>query len=81
MPSATLTSKGQITLPKPVRERLHLEPGDRVDFVVDAEGEIRVRASHTDVRALRGLLQRPGRKAVSIEEMAAAVAGAGGRRS
>lgn len=80
MPSATLTSKGQITLPKPVRERLHLKAGDRVDFVIDAEGEIRVRTSRGDVRDLKGLLHRPGRKPVTLEEMDAAVARGVARR-
>jgi AbrB family looped-hinge helix DNA binding protein len=80
MPTSTLTTKGQITLPKQVREKLHLQPGDRVDFVVEADGEIRVRASRTDVRELKGLLHQPGRKSVSLEEMAAAVARAASRR-
>jgi antitoxin PrlF len=73
MPSATLTSKGQITLPKPVRERLHLRPGDRVEFVIDSEGEIRVRSRTGDVRDLKGLLHRPGRKPVTLGQMEAAV--------
>ena len=80
MPSATLTSKGQITLPKPVRERLQLSAGDRVEFVIDAEGEIRVRTSRGDVRDLKGLLHRAGRKPVTLEEMDAAVARGAARR-
>ena len=80
MPSATLTSKGQITLPKPVRERLHLKPGDRVEFVIDAEGEIRVKTSGGDVRDLKGLLHRPGRRAVTLDEMDAAIRRAAARR-
>ena len=80
MPSATLTSKGQITLPKPVRDRLNLRPGDRVDFVIDEEGEIRVRTSRHDVRDLKGLLHRRGRKPVTLEQMDAAVARGAVRR-
>jgi AbrB family looped-hinge helix DNA binding protein len=80
MPSATLTSKGQITLPKPVRERLHLQPGDRVDFVIDSDGEIRVRTSRGDVRDLKGLLHRKGRKPVTLDEMDTAVARGAARR-
>jgi len=80
MPTATLTSKGQITLPKQVRERLRLRPGDRVDFLLDPQGEIRVRASRSDVRELKGLLHRAGRKAVSLEEMEAAVSRGAARR-
>lgn len=80
MPSAKLTSKGQLTLPKPVRDRLHLRPGDRVDFVISSDGEIRVRTSRGDVRDLKGLLHRPGRKPVTVEEMDAAIARAAARR-
>lgn len=80
MPSAKLTSKGQITLPKPVREKLHLRPGDRVDFVIDGTGEIRVRTSRGDVRDLKGLLHRPGRKPVTLEQMDAAVARGAARK-
>ena len=69
MPTATLTSKGQITLPKTVREHLRVRTGDAVDFVISADGEIRVRAGSADVAALRGFLYRPGRRAVSVERM------------
>ncbi len=72
MPTATLTSKGQITLPKAVRERLRLQTGDAVEFVV-GDDEIRVRAGHVDVSELQGLLRRPGRKAVSLDDMDAAI--------
>ena len=69
MPTATLTSKGQITLPKDVRQQLRVHTGDTVEFLIGADGEIRVRAGSVDVSALRGLLHRPGRRAVSIEGM------------
>jgi antitoxin PrlF len=69
MPTATLTSKGQITLPKDVRQQLRVHTGDTVEFLIGADGEIRVRAGSADVSALRGLLHRPGRRAVSIERM------------
>jgi AbrB family looped-hinge helix DNA binding protein len=73
MPTATLTSKGQLTLPKRVRDALGLKPGDQVDFVLDASGEVRVRPGAHDVRELRGLLHRAGRPAVSVERMEQAV--------
>lgn len=69
MPTATLTSKGQITLPKKIREHLRVHAGDAVDFVISADGEIRVRAGSVDVASLRGLLHRPGRRPVSVERM------------
>ena len=73
MPTATLTSKGQITLPKKVREQLRVQTGDAVDFVIGADGEIRVRAGSVDVSELRGLLHRPGRRPVSVEQMNKAI--------
>lgn len=69
MPTATLTSKGQITLPKDVRQQLRVHTGDTVEFLIGADGEIRVRAGSVDVSALRGLLRRPGQRAVSTERM------------
>ena len=73
MPSATLTSKGQLTLPKAIRDRLRVGPGDTIDFVLDEDGDVRVRAGHVDARELRGLLHREGRKAVSVEAMDEAI--------
>ena len=40
---STVTSKGQITLPKPLRDRLGLQPGAQVDFVLNANGEVVLR--------------------------------------
>ena len=37
MPSSTLTSKGQTTLPKEIREQLHLQPGDRIEYVIEGK--------------------------------------------
>ena len=70
---ATLTSKGQITLPKAIRELLRLDTGDTVDFIVAENGDVQVRAGRYDVRDLRGLLRKPGRKPVSLEAMDAAI--------
>ena len=73
MPAATLTSKGQLTLPKRIRELLKLETGDIVEFIVAPDGRIEVRAGTYDVGELRGLLKRSGRKTVSLKEMDAAI--------
>ena len=35
---ATITTKGQVTVPKPIRDKLRLRPGDRIDFVLDDVG-------------------------------------------
>ena len=79
MPAATLTSKGQLTLPKAIRDQLRVQPGDTVDFVVDDDGEIYVRAGRIDVGELRGMLRRPGRKAVTLGEMDDTIRTARGR--
>jgi len=73
MPTATLTSKGQITLPKQVRELLRVSTGDTVEFVIGPDSEVRVRAGDVDVSDLKGLLHRPGRRPVSLDQMDAAI--------
>jgi AbrB family looped-hinge helix DNA binding protein len=73
MPTATVTSKGQITLPKAVRELLRVDAGDRVDFVINEQGDVVVRAVSLDVRELKGLLKRSRKGAVSVEAMNAAI--------
>jgi antitoxin PrlF len=73
MPTATLTSKGQITLPKQVREHLHVSEGDRVEFVLGAGGEVQVRPVTGSVRELFGCVHRPGIRPPTIEEMEGAL--------
>jgi antitoxin PrlF len=74
MPSATLTSKGQITIPKAVRDRLGLEAGDQIEFVFEAPGDrVVLRPGNRDPAGLRGLLHAPGRRPVSLREMDEAI--------
>jgi antitoxin PrlF len=73
MRHSTLTSKGQVTIPKEIRELLKVESGDRIDFVIDPTGNVVVHAGTVHLGDLKGILHRPGRKAVSIEEMDQAV--------
>lgn len=73
MPTATLTSKGQTTIPKEIREYLKLHPGDQIDFIVQNDGTVFLAPAVTDARELKGILHRPGMKPVSVEEMRAAV--------
>ena len=79
MPVATVTAKGQITLPKDVREHLRVGTGDRVAFVIDEDGRVRVEAVQGDVRRLRGRLRRPGAPSVSLEAMQEAIERGGTR--
>ncbi|MEY2853548.1 MAG: hypothetical protein RL030_680 [Pseudomonadota bacterium] len=71
MSSSTLTSKGQITLPKSVRERLRLEVGDKIEFV-QTESGFEMRTAKRDIRQIKGLLAKPG-KPISIETMKQAI--------
>jgi len=81
MSISTLTSKGQTTIPKQVREHLKIVPGDKLDFVIESEGRVVIRPAKLDVRELKGLLKRRGGKVLSIEEMNAAIArGASGKK-
>jgi antitoxin PrlF len=68
---ATLTSKGQLTLPKPIRVLLRVGTGDCVDFVVHDDGTVIVRAAAGDIRELRGLLQRKRVRRLSVDQMKA----------
>jgi AbrB family looped-hinge helix DNA binding protein len=58
MSTATLTSKGQITVPKAVREHLRLKAGERVEFVIADDGAVRLEPVHRSVRDLKGFLHR-----------------------
>jgi AbrB family looped-hinge helix DNA binding protein len=80
MPTATLTSKGQITLPRQVREHLGVSTGDAVDFIIGPDGGVQVRAGNVDVSELKGLFKAPGRRPVTIEEMDAGIRRAQARR-
>lgn len=70
---ATMTSKGQVTFPKPVRDRLDLHAGDRLDFVLRDDGLLEVIPLKQPAAKLRGLLPKPA-KPVTIEQMNAAIA-------
>jgi len=78
MPASTLTSNGQLTVPKAIRDQLGLHEGDRVEFRVMGDGQVVVEAATVDLRDLRGVLKRRGRR-VTVEEMEEAVRKAGER--
>lgn len=80
MPSASVTSKGQITIPKPIRETLKLHPGDRVDFITEEDGRIVLKRASFRIEELAGMLKRPAGRPVSIEEMNEAIRTRGSRR-
>ncbi|QQX83759.1 AbrB/MazE/SpoVT family DNA-binding domain-containing protein [Cupriavidus necator] len=77
MASATVTSKGQVTIPADVRNRLGLSTGDRVEFILNEEtGHYEVVPAIHSVTALKGIIRKPA-KPVSIEDMNTAIADQG----
>ena len=77
--AATLTSKGQVTIPQEVRQALRLNAGDRLNFVRLDDGNYAIVPLKGSIRSLEGVLKRPGSKPVSLKEMQEAIeAGAAG---
>ena len=74
MAAATLTSKGQITIPVKVRNALGLDAGDRIEFVEIEKGQFAIVPANRSVRELKGMLRVKRNKPVSIEEMNRAIA-------
>jgi antitoxin PrlF len=72
MATSTLTTKGQVTIPLDVRQRLKLDAGDRLEFVEIEEGVFVIKPAVDDVRSLKGLLRKPA-KPVSVADMKAAI--------
>jgi antitoxin PrlF len=73
MATATLTSKGQITIPIEVREELGLKTGDRIEFVKSEEGKFFIQPKKGSIMNLRGMFKWNG-KPVPVEEMNDAIA-------
>ena len=66
---STLTSKGQTTVPKAIRESLRLKPGDRITFTPMPDGTVLMRVKNKSVMSLAGSLRRRRRKALPVEEL------------
>ena len=75
---ATMTSKGQVTVPKAIRDKLCLRPGDRIDFLLDDNGA-RITPVKPSVKELKGMLPKPS-SPVSLAEMDDAIAKASQRK-
>jgi antitoxin PrlF len=80
MSESTISSKGQVTIPKAIRTRMHLKVGDRLRFVVDADGSVRLAAATRDVSTLRDILPRPKRRA-TVDDMQSAIRGRAAKRA
>ncbi len=72
---STITRKGQVTIPKDVRDSLHLVTGDKVEFVRNEQGEIIIKPMTCKVSEVAGMLGRYKKaEPVSIAEMDLALA-------
>ncbi len=77
MSTSSVSSKGQVTIPKAVREHLRVEPGSAVEFVIAPDGTVVLRKYHESARPLRGALRQfAPATPLSIEAMDAALADA-----
>lgn len=65
---ATLTSKYQITIPKPIRKSLGLQIGDKLDFVMNVRGMVSILPITASITQLKGMVPKP-KKVASLEEM------------
>ncbi len=75
MPLATLTTKGQLTIPKKVRESLRLQAGDKVEIIVTEKREAVMRPISKKVDDVFCKLHKKGRKPVSLEDIDNAIRG------
>ena len=67
--AATLTSKGQTTIPKEIRDGLGMKPGDRISFTLMPDGTVIMRVKRKSVMDLAGVLRKKGRKPVAITRL------------
>lgn len=67
--TTTLTSKGQVTVPREIRDRLGLGPGDKMSFTLLSDGTVVMRPKTRRLADLAGSLTRPGQPRVAVEDM------------
>jgi antitoxin PrlF len=66
---ATVTSKGQTTIPKKIRDDLQMKAGDRLTFTLLPDGVVLMRVKNRNIMDVAGKLHKPGRKALPIEQL------------
>jgi len=66
---ATLTSKGQMTIPKEIRESLRMKTGDRMTFTLLPDGTVLMRVKNKTAMSVAGRLYKKGRKALPVKEL------------
>lgn len=79
MSEAKVTSKGQITLPKNIREHLDVKEGDKVEFIMTKTGQVLVTAKTVSLDEIYGMAKQ--KKKASIEDMDKAIAKAVKKRN
>ncbi len=79
MATTTISSKGQVTIPKAIRDKYHLEPGDKIEFLEDTQGVVTIWPVTQSITKLKGMIAKQ-EKPVSIEEMNRAILEEGGRQ-
>jgi AbrB family looped-hinge helix DNA binding protein len=72
-----ITTKGQITVPKPIREHLKLVKGDRIEFLIGVNGKVTIIPATADVRELKGIVAKPAKR-VTVADMNKAIEDEGG---
>ncbi len=77
MVTATITSKGQTTIPVKIRDFLNLHAGDKLEFIMLDDGKVMLSPATSDISELKGFLPRP-KKAASISDMEKAIKKRGG---
>ena len=73
MQQTTLTSKGQVTIPKSVRDSIGLRTGDKIEFIITEKNEVLLRPITKKVDDVFGVLYKSGRTIVTVEEMDAGI--------
>ena len=68
----TMTSKGQITIPREIREHFHIKSGDKIDFVIKDDGTLEIVPIISNIKSLKGILPRPS-KAILLKDMEKAI--------
>jgi len=70
--TSTITSKGQVTIPKNVREKLNLETGDKLEFLLHDDGRLELLPITSSITKLKGILPKPA-KALKLEDIDLAI--------
>ncbi len=69
MSAATITSKGQTTIPKDIRDALNLQPKDQIQFTLLMDGTVILRAKRRSILDLHGTLMKRGAKPIALDRM------------